>query len=71
MSGESCLSTIIEHLVDEFLADPSPDPLGLRQIVSRVQMLPLFLDMGGCYALRPDGDLVSFAWDAPNDSTMS
>jgi hypothetical protein len=49
--------------VREFLDDSTPDQLGLREIVSELNVLPLMLDMGGCYALQPDGEVISFLWD--------
>jgi hypothetical protein len=49
--------------VNEFLADSMPDGLGLREIVSKLNLLPLMLDTGGCYAIQADGKVVSFLWD--------
>ena len=51
----------------QFLADSSPDPMNLRQIAAEIQALPLVLDMGGCYAICSNGQVVSFSWDAPSD----
>jgi hypothetical protein len=51
--------------MSEFLSDPAPDPLRLREVVARFGALPLCLDLGGCTALRSDGEIISFAWDAP------
>jgi len=25
----------------------------------------MFLDFGGCYAIRPSGEIISFVWDEP------
>jgi hypothetical protein len=51
----------------QFLADSSPDPMSLRKIAAEIQALPLVLDMGGCFAIRCNGDIVSFSWDTPCD----
>ena len=54
-----------------FIADPQPytifsnPPLELRIIAAEVKLLPVILDMGGCYGLRPSGEVVSFPWDEP------
>lgn len=34
------------------------------EIAHRLQALPLLLDMGGLYALRPSGEVVSVTWDS-------
>jgi hypothetical protein len=49
----------------QFLAATSPDPMGLRKIAADLQALPLMLDMGGCFAVRCNGEVISFAWDTP------
>jgi hypothetical protein len=65
MASSDSFSETIKRLVRQFLASASPDPLGLRQIVSRMNALPLFLDMGGCIAASPGGEIISFLWDEP------
>ena len=42
------------------------EPLELRKIAGDLSVLPLFLDMGGCYCIRPNGEIVSFLWDKPD-----
>jgi hypothetical protein len=55
-----------------FIADPEPyavfsnPPLDLRTIAAEVQLLPVVLDMGGCFGLRPSGEVASFTWDEPH-----
>jgi len=61
------LRQTIDLLISEYLSDVSPDPLRLRELVSQTNMLPVFLDMGGCYAIRPSGEVVSFEWDKEKD----
>jgi len=60
-------SATIENLIGQFLADSSPDPNGLRQVTSRSHVLPLLLDMGGCFAVHPNGQMISFCWDTPDE----
>ena len=60
------LENAVKDRLRAFLADTSPDPLGLRAVVAKFGALPLITDMGGCYALRLDGEVVSFAWDEPH-----
>jgi hypothetical protein len=38
----------------------------VKGIARRHHALPLLLDMGGCVALRPNGELIQFLWDAPD-----
>lgn len=57
------LSKQIRARIAELLAgDCSDSPLTRAQI-ERFDVLPLAADMGGCVAIRPDGTLVSHAWD--------
>lgn len=39
----------------------------MRTVAAEMQVLPLMLDMGGCYALRQDGTVISFSWDDSHD----
>jgi hypothetical protein len=57
----------IERRLNEFINSTEPDKLGLRAIAAELNALPLLLDMGGCYAIRPDGEVISFAWDDEKD----
>jgi hypothetical protein len=61
------LTDKIQHRLHTFLTDAAPDPLRLREVVGKFGALPLTLDMGGCVALRCDGEVVSFAWDEPHE----
>ena len=38
-------------------------PDGLPELARRLDVLPLTWDMGGCAALRPTGEIVSWVWD--------
>lgn len=51
--------------LDEFTDESTPDPSDLRETVAQLEVLPLMLDWGGCYALRSDGQVISFLWDVP------
>ncbi len=60
------LAAAVKHRLDTFLTDAVTDPLNLRAVVAKFGALPLVTDMGGCIALRPDGAIVTFAWDEPH-----
>ena len=64
------LADRIRTLLAEYLADSSPDPLDLRSVVAKFDALPLTLDMGGCLAIRADGEIISFQWDEPHDARV-
>jgi hypothetical protein len=67
------LSKRIKAILNEFVANSEPylikfgEPLDLRKVALDLHILPMLLDMGGCYALRPNGEIVSFAWNEPYD----
>lgn len=39
--------------------------MGLRELATELNALPMSLDFGGCYAIRPNGEIISFRWDDP------
>jgi hypothetical protein len=57
----------------KFIADPDPfvlnfdPPLDLRKIAAELNLLPVMLDWGGCFAVRSDGQIFSFLWDSPHE----
>jgi hypothetical protein len=59
-----------------FIADPKPysilsdPPLDLRVLAAQIRLLPVVLDMGGCFGLRPSGEVASFAWDEPRQARV-
>jgi hypothetical protein len=59
----------IEAALEDFVADREPwiilgnPPLDLRALAGELRLLPAMLDMGGCYGLRLNGEVVSFVWD--------
>jgi hypothetical protein len=63
----------IEAALKAFVANPEPyligldNPVDLRKLAAELNALPMALDFGGCYALRPNGEIFSFAWDEPYD----
>jgi hypothetical protein len=56
------MSREIERLLARFLSDAA-QPDWVRAKATRWGALPLVLDMGGCYALRAGGEIISFGWD--------
>lgn len=71
MNVTSAHSGKIEAALKAFIANPEPyridleNPLNLREWAAELRALPMFLDSGGCYAIRPDGEIISFVWDEP------
>lgn len=56
----------IQALLMQFLATPGQQH-ELRDVAA-FGALPLYWDVGGCMALRPDGRVVSVVWSAPEQS---
>ncbi len=71
MNVTSALSEKIEAALRAFIANPEPcligleNPLDFRKLAAELNALPMFLDFGGCYVIRPNGEIVSFIWDEP------
>src|SRR5262249_18489621 len=61
----------IQETLAKFIAGPEPyvifDDLNMRELAAELNLLPVMLDMGGCYAIRFDGQIYSFLWDYPYD----
>ena len=57
------ISELIRRRIRELADGTTPDPQDVRGLAVNREMLPLFCDMGGCLAIRPDGEIVSFVWD--------
>jgi hypothetical protein len=66
----SGLSQAIEARLRAYLEATTPDPLDLRGYFARLGALPLWLDMGGGMAIRPDGVILSFAWDGDEEARV-
>jgi uncharacterized protein (TIGR02996 family) len=54
----------------EFVADNCPDPVQLRKWARHHSALPLTPDMGGCFCLRLDGEVISFIWDREEETRV-
>jgi hypothetical protein len=69
LSGQ--ITRTIESTLQAYINDPEPQlihidpPLNMRELASDLNLLPVVLDMGGCYGLRSDGEVFSFTWDEP------
>ena len=57
------LSEQITSRLAEFINNPS-NAADLRDYSQQVDALMLFLDMGGFYAIRPNGEIISCEWDS-------
>lgn len=41
--------------------------MNVRASARELNVLPLMLDMGGCFAIRSDGEVISFLWENDRD----
>jgi hypothetical protein len=55
------LADTINQLISQFLTDPKN--ANAAALVRDVHALPLVLDMGGFYGIKPSGELIEVAWD--------
>jgi hypothetical protein len=63
MAIEFEISQYIEDKLQEFINSTDEDKLDIRSIAAMLNALPLYLDMGEGYAIRPSGEIVGFEWD--------
>lgn len=59
----SDFSTWHEEKLQEFLSETTPDLMDMRLRARELNALPLTCDMGGCFAIRANGEIISFLWD--------
>jgi hypothetical protein len=57
----------VMRAVAAYLVLPGDDPAEAVAAARKFGLLPLCNDMGGCVLLSPAGDIVAFAWDAPEE----
>lgn len=48
----------IRNRINEMIAETTTGLPYLREIASKYKALPLFCDLGGCLAIRPDGEII-------------
>ncbi len=53
--------------LQEFLDETTLDPTNVRVSARKLNVLPLMFDMGGCYSIRSNGEIISFPWDDDQD----
>jgi hypothetical protein len=67
-----CDIPVIAEVLAAFVSAPEAnlvhtDPqIDLRGLAAEFNVLPVLLDMGGCFGLRRNGEVVSFPWDEPH-----
>jgi len=61
------LSAEIEARIAAIIKEPPSRQTESAQVVAQLHFLPLFLDWGGCWGIRPDGEIIALLWDAPED----
>ena len=62
------LSLLISKEIEKFIEEKSPvyAPLWSREDFIKFAALPVMMDGGGVFGLRPDGQVVSTLWDDPD-----
>lgn len=55
--------SIINNLIEKFLHTSNTDPNNLKDVVCKINALPVVFDMGGVYCIKPDGKIISAIWD--------
>ncbi|MGH6690642.1 MAG: hypothetical protein ACREF4_08190, partial [Gammaproteobacteria bacterium] len=71
MTGDNAMPMVsvppaaIEAELARYFTDPRDDPPEAQAGAVRHRVLPLLNDFVGCWALTVGGQLVFFAWDAP------
>lgn len=53
--------------LNEVCGESLPDPNGVNATCREFGLLPLMFDMSGCFAIRANGEIVSFLYDDPNE----
>lgn len=53
--------------LNEVCGESLPDPNGVNRVCREFDLLPLMFEMSGCYAIRANGEVVSFLYDDERD----
>lgn len=70
MSISSSLSKLIRKLIKDYIAKPALEPNDLRRLAAAKTVLPLFVDMGGVFAINSSGDIISFPFSLNASGNM-
>ena len=62
------VSSEIRARIEDIISDFSSDTSSLRSITAELNALPVYLDGGGGLALKPNGEIVEFSWERPEDA---
>jgi hypothetical protein len=57
------IAEVINKLIREYQSGNAPVDSHIDAVIVREHVLPGWRDMGGCYALRPNGEVIFFGWD--------
>lgn len=62
------ISRLISKEIEKFVEEESPKyaPLWSRECTKKFGALPVMMEMGGVFGIRPDGVVVSTLWDDPD-----
>jgi len=64
MSDAEDFADLIELALRQFLAASTPDNYGLRKLAAKLHALPVCQGWLRCLAIKPDGQVISFAIDS-------
>lgn len=62
---------LVQPWLKEFVSASTPDPGGLRPIVERLAVLPLFFNWDDFYAIRLDGQVMVVGWGPPYEMRLA
>ena len=66
----TALHDIVVDLIESLPSSGIRMPDGLPGLARRLGVLPLTWDMGGCAALRPTGEIVTWIWDEESKASV-
>jgi hypothetical protein len=58
---------MIEARINEYTTESFHDPVNIRDFARKFRVLPLLQDWSGGWAIRPDGEIITFSYDEPFD----
>lgn len=60
----------ISHLLRRYIAETMLDDPEIKQLAIKENALPLFIDIGGVYAIRTNGEVIVIPWKEDEGQTL-
>lgn len=57
----------ISERVKAYVIPANPDISEAIKVALEIEALPMLMDAGGVFALKPDGEIIAILWDKPQD----